>query len=811
MAAIRTRNAIRLILMAGASATALGATPVRAQTAPAPEQEVTGLEDIIVTARRRSESVQDIPVAVTVISAEQIERRDLTSIEKIAATAPQLQIARTGTGAGAQVTMRGIGSSPTSIGIESSVAVIVDNIYYGSGRILNEAFFDISSVEILRGPQALFFGKNATAGVLNLTTADPGESFEIRARTGYEFTAEERFGEFVLSSPITETLGIRAGIRYSRMDGGYYTNLGEPSLYSTRDIVTGVVTPHTTVIGDRDRPGSEQLNGRVTLKWEPTSDLTATLKANFGNAEDGGPGWNFVPFACLNGQSQSTPSRPCSNERFVQYTESMPAVVAGATSWGRESGNYNDYRSRGLTANVEYRLPSVILSAAANYNWNRNEWACNCSYQENNVFGNESSTWNAFSAELRALTTFEGPVNFLVGGYYQKTDRDLLQNVVFNGVENSAAPQGLRYAAYDKDSDTQGETLALFGQMIWQVTPEIEITAGARYTEETKDSSYVQPYVISFLRGIFVHNTPLVANQSFDDFSPDLTISYKPRPGLNFYAAYKTAYKSGGFSNSGIQSARSLTQLEDFTFDPETAEGFEGGVKTTLFDRQLRFNVGVYRYEYSNLQVDFFNSPVFAFQTINAGSSVAQGIETEFDFAPAAVPGLVMRGTLNYNRARYDDFQGPCYTGQTPAGGCTLTSASGTPYQDLSGERTSVAPDWTSTFGVSYDRPLTNQLELGLSFDARYSSSYLASGFGQPMSQNDAYTVFDAGIRVRTSDARWELALVGKNLTNEFFITGVGDGALTGGGTATAAGRVADQIGYGNIPRTVQLQLSFSY
>lgn len=805
-------NSIRVILMAGASAGVMLASPALAQTAPNADQEAaTGLEDVVVTARRRAESVQDIPVAVAAISAEQIGRRDLTSVEKIASSAPQLQIARTGTGSGAQVTMRGIGASSTSIGIESSVAVIVDNIYYGSGRILNEAFFDLDHVEILRGPQALFFGKNATSGVLNLATADPGDSFEFKARTGYEFTAKERFGEFVVSSPLTDTLGVRAGLRYSNMDGGYYTNLGDPSPYDTRDVATGVVTPHTTVIGDRKAPGTEQLNGRVTLKWEPTSDFTATLKGNFGHSEDAGPGWNFVPYACLNGVSQSVPSRQCATDRFVHYTESMPADVASATSWGRPGGNYNDYNSRGLTANLEYRLPSVTISGAANYNWNENEWACNCSYQENNVFGTEHSTWKAYSAELRALTTFDGPLNFMIGGYYQRTDRDLLQNVVFSGAENSAAPAGLRYTAYNKDSDTRGKTLAAFGQLIWKLTPEIEVTAGARYTDETKDSNYVQPYVLSTLRTIFVFNSPLVANQSFDNFSPDVTISYKPRAGINLYAAYKTAYKSGGFSNSGIQSARSLTQLDDFTFDPETVKGGEAGIKTTLFDRQFRFNVGVYRYNYSNLQVDFFNSPIFAFQTINAGSSVAQGVETEMEFAPASVPGLIMRGTLNYNKARYDDFQGPCYTGQTPANGCTLTSASGTPYQDLSGTRTSVAPDWTATLGGSYDRPISDALELGLSLDARYSSSYLASGFGQPMSQVEGYTVIDASVRVRTSDARWELALIGKNLTDELYLTGVGDGALTGSGTGTAAGRVADQIGYGNLPRTVQLQLSFKY
>ncbi len=192
----------RLEALLGASAIAIGslATPALAQDTT-PEAERGGVEEIVVTARKRIESTQDVPVAVVAISAERIERYDLTSLERIAAQTPTFSIGRAPSGAGATLVLRGIGSNTTSIGLEQSVAVIVDGTYYGQGRTINEGFFDLGQLEILKGPQALFFGKNATAGVVSITTADPGDTLEVIARAGYEFAGNQLLGEAILFDP----------------------------------------------------------------------------------------------------------------------------------------------------------------------------------------------------------------------------------------------------------------------------------------------------------------------------------------------------------------------------------------------------------------------------------------------------------------------------------------------------------------------------------------------------------------------------------------------------------------------------------
>ncbi|MGN6498849.1 MAG: TonB-dependent receptor domain-containing protein, partial [Tsuneonella sp.] len=219
----------------------------------------------------------------------------------------------------------------------------------------------------------------------------------------------------------------------------------------------------------------------------------------------------------------------------------------------------------------------------------------------------------------------------------------------------------------------------------------------------------------------------------------------------------------------------------------------------------------LYDYKFTNLQVDYFNSQIFAYVTYNAGSARTRGAELELEFAPRSVPGLTLSGTLNYNKARYENFIAPCYSGESIADGCSLVSPIGVPNQDLSGKPTADAPEWTGTAGISYDGDISPSLKFGTNVNVRYSSSYIASSFGDPFTRQSPYAVIDAGIRVGASNDRWELALIGKNLTNHFYFIGGGTAPLTGSGTGTAAAVRGDNIGYGSVPRTVAIQATLRY
>src|SRR5690606_29596231 len=239
-----------------------------------------GLEEIIVTARKREESLQDAPLNVSAISQDRIQKFDVTSLERIATTTPQFFVGRSSNGSGAQMTLRGIGSSSTSIGIEQSVAVIMDGVYYGQGRVLNEGMFDLGQIEVLKGPQSLFFGKNATAGVISLTTAKPGDEFEAIGRVGYEVESEQMRYEGILSGPLTETVGARLAVRYSDMEGGYFSNKSKVQPYDSFDVATGQVNSFISPADNDDAPGEEELLARLTVTADPTDQLSMAFTAS---------------------------------------------------------------------------------------------------------------------------------------------------------------------------------------------------------------------------------------------------------------------------------------------------------------------------------------------------------------------------------------------------------------------------------------------------------------------------------------------------------------------------------------------------
>ncbi|NBC36937.1 TonB-dependent receptor [Novosphingobium sp. FSY-8] len=810
-----------LLLVSAATVLPLAAPQAMAQTAPAAPEANSGLSDIIVTARKRVESAQSVPVAVTAISAKTIETRDMTSIEKIAAATPSLTVGHASNGSAAQVTLRGIGSSSTSIGIEQSVATVVDGVYYGQGRVLEEGFFDLAGVEVLKGPQVLFFGKNATAGVISIKTADPTATWQSTLRASYEVVGQQARLEGMVSGPLSDTLGIRVALRGTRGWGGYYDNV------STAHTITYPYSPtpsaaYTSNPTSSDQPGAKEILGRVTLKWQPSSDITNTFKVAFDLNRTANASYNYVAYWCPTGKTGLS-GYSC-GFNFQTHQNDLPAQVARNFPFAEDGRLYNRYRSVAVTNNFSYNLGSVTLTNVTNYNWNNNRWLCACEFDSNafSVWATENSSWSAFSNETRALTSYDGPLNLMAGVLYQKTRRDFAQYVSYS-LTNAPAQGADQYMDGTKASRTDGETISAFGQVMWKLLEGFELDAGVRYTHETKDSWFIQPYTSPAFIGVWPSGSAsrVTAHQVFDNWSPDVTLTYKPMRDVMFYAAYKTGYKSGGFSNGGIYSLASVNPANpsaDFVFNPETVHGFEAGVKSTLMHNQLRLNLSAYSYKYKNLQIDYFDSVKVAFQTLTA-DAITKGVELEFEFAPRAVSGLNLHGNLNYNDAKYSQFSvAPCYGGQSISEGCNLTATGaaigvgGTGVrQNLTGRGLGMAPHWTGAIGFSYDTSISPTLKAGISADVRYSSAYLVSGFAQPDSRNPAYAVLDMAVRIGSEDDRWQFAVLGKNLTNKQYINGGVDGPLTGSGTGTASGVHADQFGFGAMPRTVQFQATMRF
>ncbi|MGC4252748.1 MAG: TonB-dependent receptor [Sphingobium sp.] len=765
--------------------------------------------DIIVTARQRAESVQNIPVAVSAYSEKQLETYGMSGLEKIADSTPNLIIARGSSGGGVDIRIRGIGSSFSSVGIEQSVAVVVDGAFYAKGRIINEAFVDVGQVEVMKGPQALFFGKNATAGVISISTKDPGPDLEIQARTGYEFRAHTINGDLVVSGPLSETLGARLSVSGSSMDRGYIRNIAGEGPYTAFDVATGTSTTFVNPAPDKWSPRSKNITGRLTLKYTPTDELTVRLKTSYSRDRDNGSTWNSILAYCpVNNHSQFDPSFECGRRR-VNAQRGLPPEIAKEIPWGDRHGgqNYNDYDAFQSTLGIDYDTSTLSVRSISNYQWSRNLRLGDYDFTPaDGVPSTEKVKWRALSQEVRVLTKFDGPLNVMVGGLFQDTKLDYTNYIAFFALRDTSAPAGFESAGLDKLSYTDGRTWSGFGQAIWTVTPQIELTGGVRYTHETKQSQFVHSIVNPGVAAIAVGNVPIVADQKFTNWSPEFAATWKPSPDLTIYAAYKQNFKSGGFSNGTLYTPTTLPG--DLSFAPEKVKGVEGGIKGKTLDGNLRFDLTLFSYKYRNLQIDFFDAARTAYETTNIGSSRTRGAELALNWTPP-VEGLQFNANLNYNDAKYLNFIGPCYTGQTIAQGCNITLPNGRLRQDLSGAKLPLAPKWSGSLGVDY------QVDLGaaimtLATQARYSGAYLVSGFGSDLKQNK-YVNLDATIGFRTPDDKWQFALIGRNLTNRFVMTSNFEGPLTGTAAGQTSGILSDQVVSIANPRTVQAQITWRY
>ncbi len=773
------------------------------------------LQEVLVTARRTVENAQDVPVTVTALPAERLANHDINTLEKLAAALPDLILTRGNSGSGLDISLRGIGPNFSSIGIEQSVAVVVDGVYYGQGRVIDEALVDLDRIEVLKGPQALFFGKNSSAGVISISTTNPGPRLEALARIGYEFATQNPQGELVLSGPITDEFGVRLAVWGQDMLGGYVRNNAPPGTYTTVDSATFASTGHLVPApGDHDLPGESTAIGRLTATYRPGEAVTVIVKASAEHDEQGGTSWNDRLWKCPGGYSTYPGSvgLQCGEGFEIVQNPVPPDIAATRAELGREGGQlYARYESRALTAEIDAKRGAMELTSITNYQ--HFDYSSNSDYDFTGVpsiWAGQHNSYRAVSQELRARANTGGALQFLGGLYYQNTASGFTQSVLFAGSENSLAAPADRYLSLLKESATNGQTFSGYGQVTWSLPPQWEFAAGARYLRETKNSYLIQPYVNPFLVGLYAQNDRLAADQFFRNISPEATASWKPTASTTLYAAYRTGYKSGGFSNSAGDIVGSAG-VGDLTFKPEIARGGEVGIKATLADRTLRVNADVYHYRYEDLQVEFFNAQNFALISTNAGAATTEGAELEVQYLPVVLRGVSLHATLDYNEARYERFVGPCYAGQTQAQGCVIL---GPPpdrasLQDLSGKPTADSPRWTGVVGAEFERRLGTHLALGGSVDVRFSSRYSVSPFAQPLDVQSSYASVDAALRVGEIGSRWQVALIGRNLTNRFIVTYATDLPSTGTAPGGVSGQFADQYGLFAPARTVQLQLTY--
>lgn len=803
---------IRLgVLLGGVSVAALVPAGVALAQAPAAGAADDGKPteaEIVVTARGRVERLSDVPVAASVVTTEDIRRHDINSVANIRIVAPQISLDRGFTGSGTSITMRGVSSSVIDAGVEQSVLLDFDGVAISRGRILNDALFDLAGIDVLKGPQPVFFGKNSPGGVVSVKSADPTASFSAFVRGGYEFNARTTTVEAAVSGPLSEQVGARLAV-FSSNSKGYIHNMAS----GVADPFVAAGSPYGFIPAAPSRLGAEEkIAGRLTLKYTG-DDLSATFKLlvsrykgqglqSFSEVMGCAPGFSN-PIDKIGASTFVDSTGDCSlNDRSSQGWMS-PAVVA---KWPEvNSQNGGQPYSKNVTVLPVLRLTKrfgqidvTSVTGYYDYDYVSQGNADATAYAYFWSYSNEKN--KSFYQELRAVSNFDGPLNFATGGHFESNDRTLFVGGL-NGRPGADAVTG-KLHTYDNQQGNKSTAFSLFGQLRYKPIEQLELAAGGRYTRQTRKLDTVFTFVNSNVAaGFRAVGDHITGRNSEDNFSPEVTLSYKPVRNLMAYVAYKTGYLAGGFSNPGIPSRTATAQT--LSFAPETVTGWEAGLKGSALDNMLTGSITGYRYVYKGLPLTSLVALAanqVTYLTQNAANTLAQGVEVEANLRPAA--GTRLSATASYNDAKFRSFPGAqCYAGQTAATGCVIVPGTTTTTQDLSGKSVYRSPKWILTAGASQEFALSSNFNLTANADVRYTSGYFATIGLNPVSYQKGFTILNAGLRLATSDDKWSLNLIGRNLTNVRYATlGV-----------DKPGGAGDVFAVAGEPRAVVLQAEIRY
>ena len=779
------------------------------QSAPAP---IVGDQDIIVTARKRDERLQDVPAAIAAVSSQEIARYSTNTITQISSRVPQLQVGSVSGPGGGSINLRGIGSPGTSPSVDQAVSINIDGIQVSQGNAINMGIYDLDRVEVLKGPQALFYGKNSLGGIISFISADPGKELEWRARAGYEFAQDRQQYEGMISTPLADGLGLRVDGAYSKQNGWF------------KNVANNV--PGGTGISTSTAPKSEDYFVRGTLKFDSADGkFDAKLKASYAHMNrDSSPGGSTQLFDCPLGAPQlqvfsgnTGGVNDCKLDRNVVDPKISPATAAAAPYYLSDGTPF--FKQRQFLTSLQMTLrptDTLTLTSVTGYYNFKEDWNWNVSAGEmESLLTGSHVRDKQFTQELRLATSFESPFNVVVGSYYQFSEKKFQAPLVTTGfLTGFTGPLVLT----DDRFQQKTEAYSFFGQGILTLSDKLELTGGGRYSIEDKWLHLTRyPSLLSGFSPTPVEVALNPRKVDFTDFSPEATIRYRPTRDITFYGAYREGFTSGGFNTAPASGGG------DLTYRQARARGFELGVKGSVLDRQLSFDASIYTYKYDDLQLNAFDPVSISVKVRNAASARTKGAEMALTFAPKAVPGLSLRSNVAYNHARYLRYtDASCYAGQSIAQGCNgnlvprfdpVTGAPiGSSYstQDLSGTQMERAPDWTMSHGFTYELPVSNSMKFSFGGDGNYTGSFNPEPGHNPRARQRSVWRFNAFATLAASDESWELSLIGRNLANKLRLATAFEYPLTGAsypGYATP-GLGADLAGAPTEPRTVMLQLT---
>jgi iron complex outermembrane recepter protein len=752
----------------------------------------TELTEVIVTAQKREQNLQEVPIAVIALSGQQLQDAGVTDIKNMTALTPGLTVTSTTSENSTTARIRGIGTVGDNVGLESSVGVVIDGVYRPRNGVGFGDLGEIDRIEVLEGPQGELFGKNNDAGVINIVTKRPSTTFGVTGEiTGGNFDDREASGS--ITGPVGDFSAFRLYAGFQKRDGFLNVETGTGNVddaVNNRNFYTVrgqyLITPSSDisvlVIGDFSRR-NENCCQATPVYPGPFAGIITALAAN--PLLGGTAGQTTFPDA---------PTNPFNRQSFANYPIAQQI-------W-----------DRGFSAQLDWNLGAAQLTSISA--WRDNSIAAgndpdysDAALVQEPASGNVTD-FKQFSEELR-LAGKTDRLNWVIGGF---ADKELLNNTstiladdqfdLYLGATASAAagvsppnfllvpeltgnfPGHTFIPGVSGQADSYQQTeksFAFFTNETYTLIEHLDLTAGLRYTHESKDEtadynspdggsacgqllhapppSAALPYSDLLLLGYgcatpfnpFFAGVTHAQSLSEDNFNATVKLAYHFTDDVMGYVSWGNGTKAGGFNLARVTNpaaANPLAPILDTEFPRETVNSFEIGAKTELAQKTVRVNAAVFDQQYHNFQLNTFTGIVFVVSSLPDVNS--KGAEVSLDWL-TPVSGLSLSGGVVYADTQITNFGDALYLFAT----------------NRLNNRLSFSPLWSGVVSAAYQVPLSSYLALRISADEKYNSSYNTGSDLDPIKLQGSYGILSARIGIGAPDGKWAFEVWGQNLTDK--------------------------------------------
>jgi iron complex outermembrane receptor protein len=673
----------------------------------APHAQERVLEEVIVSATKRDESLQSVAGSISAFSAAQIAERSAFEMAEMFSVIPNVNFENT-TGQGPQVNIRGVSNTANGVGFEPGSPVFIDEVFQVRPVAFADSLYDIERLEVLRGPQGTLFGKNTIGGLIHVITQRPSDEAEARLSVaGGDYGFMQLRG--VINAPMGDASAARLTVVYKERDGWLENR-----------------TPNTD-----DLFGEESMTARFQFATQFTDALSANFKYEY--AETNGTGDQIFDSDGI--------------------YDDLATSLGGAGLFDRESDSY--------LARFDWDLGDWTVTSLSAYK----DLQSVSKYDQDftpapGVLTTFPEDIEVFTQELRAASSFDGPLNFVVGAFYLDQETNSQIEAAFG---NDFGP-----AAFSTDSTFDTRSIAAFASLKWTLSDAASIDAGLRYTDESKDFDFA-----AVAAG--VGGTGGTSSLDTDGISGDIAFNYSFSDALFSYVKYSHGFKSGGFDEVSAFQSGALTTIfsggsipfvmDEFVFDDETIDNYELGLKSTFLDGRLRVNLAAFFMQYEDKQeqvvrqADLGGIPVPINTTTNAGEVEIKGLEVEVQ--SLVTDWFFLQGSVGLLDTEYTDFQNP--VGDA----------------DFTGNELVRAPNVSASLSGTFNTTFANGMNGSLMLEAIYKDNNFLDALNSDFAVQDAHTMFNTRLGLETGDSRYGIYLWGKNLSDEdvFFLALPGVGA----------------------------------